>query len=132
MHGGREKLKESCAQHLRHEKQNWRPFALSVFERLRSTLLQVAAILPMQATATTRDLLGFVMAACDKEPPYSDYYVLNEDPDALPREWRRLVLDDPGNTQAFNRRQLEVVTMLELAAAIKAGEMFVTGSLSYD
>jgi hypothetical protein len=34
--------------------------------------------------------------------------------------------------KAFNRRQLEVVAMLELAAAIKAGEMFVTGSLSYD
>jgi hypothetical protein len=29
-HGGRVKLKESCAQHLRHEKQNWRPFALPV------------------------------------------------------------------------------------------------------
>jgi hypothetical protein len=41
-----------------------------------------------------------------------------------------LVLDDPGNTQAFNRRQWEVVTMLELTAAIKAGEMLVTGSLS--
>src|SRR6266403_5126793 len=36
-HGGREKLKESCAQHLRHEKQNWRPFARNAFERLRST-----------------------------------------------------------------------------------------------
>jgi hypothetical protein len=130
--GGREKLKDCCTQHLRHEKQNWRPFALPVFERLRSTLLRLAAILPLQATATTRDLLGFAMAVCDEEPPYSDYYVLNEDPDALPREWRRLVLDDPDNTQAFNRRQLEVVTMLELAAAIKAGEMFVTGSLSYD
>ncbi len=41
-------------------------------------------------------------------------------------------LDDPSDMKAFNRRQLEVVTMLELAAAIKAGEMFVTGSLSYD
>jgi TnpA family transposase len=132
MHGGREKLKESCDHHMLHEKQNWRPLALPVFQRLRSTLLRVAAILPLQATATTPDLLGFVMAVCDEEPPYCDYYVLNEDPDALPREWRRLVLDDPGNTQAFNRRQLEVVTMLELAAAIKAGEMFVTGSLSYD
>ena len=131
-HGGREKLKESCAQHLRHEKQNWRPFVLPVFERLRSTLLRVAGILPLQATATTGDLLGFVMAVCDEEPPYSDYYLLNVAPDALPREWRRLVLDHPSETQAFNRRQLEVVAMLELAAAIKAGEMFVTGSLSYD
>src|SRR5216684_8969218 len=41
-HGGRDKLKESCVQHLRHEKQNWRPFALPAFERLRSTLLRVA------------------------------------------------------------------------------------------
>jgi hypothetical protein len=38
------------------------------------------------------------MAVCGEEPPYSDYYVLNEDPDALPWEWRRLVLDDTGDT----------------------------------
>lgn len=49
------------------------------------------------------------MAVCDEEPPYSDCYVLNEDSDALPREWCRLVLDDPRNTQTSNRRQLEVV-----------------------
>jgi hypothetical protein len=61
-HGGREKLKESCAQHLRHEKQNWRPFARNAFERLRSALLRVAGILPLQATAMTRDLLGFASA----------------------------------------------------------------------
>jgi hypothetical protein len=123
-HGGREKLKEFCAQHLRHEKQNWRPFARNAFERLRSTLLRVADILPLQATAMTRDLLGFVSAVSNEEPPYSDYYLIeNVEAGALPREWRGLVLDDPSNEKAFNRRQLEVVTMLELAAAIKAGEM---------
>jgi hypothetical protein len=42
------------------------------------------------------------------------------------------VLDDPSDPGAFNRRQLEVVAILELAAAIQAGEMFVAGSLSYD
>jgi TnpA family transposase len=132
-HGGREQLKESCAQHLRHEKQNWRPFALPAFERLRSTLLRVASILPLQATATTRDLIAFVSAVSNEEPPYSDYYLIeNVEPGSLPRDWRGLVLDDPSNGNAFNRRQLEVVSMLELAAAIKAGEMFVTGSLSYD
>jgi TnpA family transposase len=100
---------------------------------LRSALLRVASILPLQSTATTRDLLGFVSAVSDDEPPYSDYYLIDDvDPDALPLEWRRLVLDDPSDKKAFNRRQLEVVTTLELAAAIKAGEMFVTGSLSYD
>jgi hypothetical protein len=118
---------------LRHEKQNWRPFALPAFERLRSTLLRVAGILPLQATATTSELLGFVSAVCNEEPPYSDYYLIeNVEPGSLPREWRGLVLDDPSNEKAFNRRQLEVVAMLELAAAIKAGEMFVNGSLSYD
>jgi hypothetical protein len=75
-------------------------------------------MLPLQATAATGD---------------HDYYLIeNVEPGSLPGEWRGLVLDDPSNGQAFNRRQLEVVAMLELAAAIKAGEMFVTGSLSYD
>jgi hypothetical protein len=46
--------------------------------------------------------------------------------EVLPSDWRGLVLDDPEDRKRFNRRQLEVVAMLELAAAIKAGEMFVT------
>ncbi len=69
----------------------------------------------------------------DVEPPYSDYYRIDGvAPDVLPREWRSLVHDDPEDRQAFNRRQLEVVAVLELATAIKAGEMFVRGSLSHD
>jgi hypothetical protein len=132
-HGGREKLKESCAQHLRHERQNWRPFARGAFERLRSPLLRVADILPLQATAATNDLLGLVTAVIGDEPPYSDYLQINDfGEEVLPRGWRGLVLDDPDDRKAFNRRQLEVVAMLELAAAIKAGEMFVSGSLSFD
>jgi hypothetical protein len=87
----------------------------------------------LQATATTRDLLSFIGAVSDEEPPYCDYYRIDAvGPEALPRDWRSLVLDDPNDARAFNRRQLEVVAMLELAAAIKAGEMFVNGSLSYD
>jgi hypothetical protein len=129
--GGREKLEQTCAEHLRHERQNWRPFARAVFAPLRSALLRVAVILPLQATSTSGDLPSFIGAVSDEEPPYSDYYLIDDvAPDALPREWRGLVVDDPSDHQAFNRRQLEVVAMLELAAAIKAGEMFVTGSLS--
>jgi hypothetical protein len=41
-------------------------------------------------------------------------------------------MDDPADRKFLNRRQLEVVAMLEFAAAIKAGEMFVNTSLSYD
>lgn len=39
----------------------------------------------------------------------------------LPREWHDLVHDHASDKLAFNRRQLEVVVMLELATAIKAG-----------
>jgi TnpA family transposase len=50
----------------------------------------------------------------------------------LPREWHGLVHDHADDKQAFNRRQLEVVAILELVTAIKAGEIFVSGSLSFD
>jgi hypothetical protein len=95
-HGGREKLKESCAQHLRYEKQNWRPFARGAFERLRRSVLRVADILPLQATAATTDLLGLVAAVTGDEPPYTDYLRINDfGEEVLPRDWRGLVIDDP-------------------------------------
>jgi TnpA family transposase len=56
--GGRDQLAKDCAEHLRHEKQNWRPFAQAALQPLRSALLRVTSILPLQATATTRDLLA--------------------------------------------------------------------------
>lgn len=134
-HGGPDKLEQTCAEHLRHEKRNWRPFAWAAFVPLRAALLRLTEVLlsPLQATENSRDLLGLVAAVTDNEPPYSDYYQIDDvAPEALPREWRSLVLDDPDNPGLFNRRQLEVVALLELAGAIKAGEMFVNGSLSYD
>jgi hypothetical protein len=69
-----------------------------------------------------------------EEPPYSEYLRIDDlTPEVLPREWRTLVQDHPHHDpHAFNRRQLEVVALLELATAIKAGDMFVSGSLSYD
>jgi hypothetical protein len=77
--------------------------------------------------------LRFIEVVATDVPPYSDYYLIADvTPAALPREWRSLVLDDPSDPGAFNRRQLETVAILELAAAIQAGEMFVAGSLSYD
>jgi hypothetical protein len=131
--GGREQLTQTCAEHLRHEKQNWRPFARAAFVPFRSPLLRVADILPLQSTAITSNLHCLIGSVTGEEPPYYDYTRINDfGPEVLPRDWRGLVLDDPEEPQAFNRRQLEVVALLELAAAIKAGEMFVTGSLSYD
>jgi TnpA family transposase len=131
--GGRDQLTQACAEHLRHERQNWRPFARAAFAPYRSALLRLTGILPFQAPPTTTDLLSFIAAVSDEEPPYSDYYQIGGvAPDSLPAQWRPLVLDDPEDTQAYNRRQLEVVAVLELAAAVKAGKMFVGGSLSHD
>jgi hypothetical protein len=118
---------------LRQERLTWRVFARSAFVPLRSALLRLADTLRLEATATSRELLSFIEAVSTDAPPYSDYYLIADvTPAALPRQWRRLVLDDPSDPGAFNRRQLEVVAILELAAAIQAGEMFVAGSLSYD
>ena len=69
----------------------------------------------------------------NKTSPHGDYQTINGvAPNTLPREWHDLVHDHPDDKQAFNRRQLEVVVILELVTAIKAGEIFVSGSLSFD
>lgn len=38
---GREALVQSCQEHLKHERQNWRPFARTVFVPVRSALLHL-------------------------------------------------------------------------------------------
>jgi len=131
--GGREALAQSCEEHLRHERQNWRPFARAVFVPLRSALLRLAGILPLQGTATAAGLLSLVRSLTNEASPRSDYQTIDGvAPNTLPREWHDLVHDHADDEQAFNRRQLEVVAILELVTAIKAGEIFVCGSLSFD
>ena len=130
--GGRRALEDACTELLRHEKQNWRPFARQSFIPMRSTLLQLAAILPLQSTPETDDLLRLVAIAAAYEAPYYDHYSTDIPTSVLPRYWRPIVLDDPTNPNLFNRRQLEVAAVLELASSIRAGETFVTDSLSFD
>ena len=130
--GGHEALAKSCEEHLHHEKQNWRPFARAMFVPLRSTLVQLVEILPLQGTTASDGLLRCVRSL-KSETPHSDYLsITGVAPNTFPREWHALVHDHAKNSQDFNRRQLEVVAILELATAIKAGEVFVSGSLSFD
>ena len=130
--GGHEALVKSCEEHLHHEKQNWRPFARAVFVPLRSALIRLVEILPLQGTTAADGLLRLV-ESLSSEPSHSDHLTINgAAPNSLPREWHALVHDHASDKLAFNRRQLEVVVMLELATAIKAGEIFVSGSLSFD
>ena len=131
--GGREALAQSCEEHLRHERQNWRPFARAVFVPLRSALLRLVGILPLQGTVTAAGMLSLVRSLTNEASPHSDYQTIDGvASNTLPREWHDLVHDHADDKQAFNRRQLEVVAILELVTAIKADEIFVSGSLSFD
>ncbi len=130
--GGYELLVQSCEEHLRHEKQNWRPFARSVFVPLRSALLRLVEILPLQGTSATNGLLRLLWSLTN-DTSHSDYMTITGvAPNTLPREWHDLLHDHVKDKTAFNRRQLEVVAILELSSAIKAGEIFISGSLSFD
>ncbi|MDO8778744.1 MAG: Tn3 family transposase [Burkholderiaceae bacterium] len=131
--GGHEALAQSCEEHLRHERQNWRPFARAVFVPLRSALMRLVEILPLQGTTAADGLLRLVRSLTSESSLQRDYLTIDGvAPNTLPREWHDLVHDHAHKKQAFNRHQLEVVAILELAAAIKAGEIFVSGSLSFD
>ncbi len=130
--GGREALAQSCEEHLQHEKQNWRPFARAVFVPLRSALIRLAEILPLQGTTAAAGLLRLI-ESLSSEPLNNDHLTIDgASPNTLPREWHDLLHDLASDKLVVNRRQLEVVAILELATAIKAGEIFVTGSLSFD
>lgn len=118
---------------MRHERQNWRPFARAVFVPLRSALLRLVGILPLQGTVTAAGMLSLVRSLTNEASPHSDYQTIDGvASNTLPREWHDLVHDHADDKQAFNRRQLEVVAILELVTAIKAGEIFVSGSLRFD
>ena len=132
-HGGRRALEQSCEEHLRHERQNWRPFARAVFVPLRSVLMRLVEILPLQGDETAEGLLRLIKSLLSESISSSDTLTVGDvAPNTLPRVWHGLVQADVNDRRVFNRRQLEVVAILELASAIKAGEVFIVGSLSFD
>lgn len=132
--GGREALHGACTEHLRYEHQNWRPFARQPFAPLRSTLLRLLEELPLEGIAAVESLLDAVAIVAGEIDAHYDYVIMNVPSSFLPRDWRPLVLNYEGESgqERFDRRQLEVAVILELADAIKAGEVFVRGSLSHD
>jgi len=80
-----------------------------------------------------RGLLRLVGSLTGESSLQRDYLTIDGvAPNTLPREWHALVHDHAHDKKALNRRQLEVVVLLELATAIKSGEIFVSGSLSFD
>lgn len=84
---------QGCEEHLRHEKQNWRPFARAVFIPIRSTMLRLAGILPLQGSPTSTEILRLV-SALTCESSLGDYLTVDGAlAHTLPREWQELVHD---------------------------------------
>ena len=91
-------------------------------------------MLPLEAARDSASVLLKAVLNVALESSTCDYYdIIDLDPRFIPSEWQALVGDrGPDEPRVFNRRHLEVVTILELAEAIKAGGINVIGSLSYD
>ena len=109
--GGRRALQDACTKLLRHEKQNWRPFARQSFNPMRASLLRLAAVLPLQSTPETERLLRLVTVAAANEPPYFDYFSTDIPPAILTLTLRTLhqvrgpnTLATPINPTAVTRR----------------------------
>src|SRR5665213_572845 len=130
--GGCEALQKACADHAHHNPNRWQPFAYQAFAPYRTELLLLGRTLPLTAARPSANNLIEAVGSVVTEPTTSDYYIVDLDRDFLPPEWRALVCDRQGDDRSFNRRHLEVVTLLELADAIKTGAIHVTGSLSHD
>jgi TnpA family transposase len=131
-HGGYSALQKACKEYGEHSHTRWQPFAYEAFSPYRTQLLMLGQMLPLKAARDSADNLLEAVQSVVLEPGTSDYYVMDMGREFLPPEWRALVGDREGDLRSFNRRHLEVVTMLELAEAIKTGAVHVTGSLSFD
>ena len=133
-HGGCEGLKKACAEHSKQSRRQWQPFAHQAFSPYRTTLLHLGRILPLKPARDSAKVLLKAVLNVALEPSTCDYYdIIDLDRGFIPPEWRALVGDrGASDLRSFNRRHLEVVAILELAEAIKAGAVNVSGSLSYD
>jgi TnpA family transposase len=132
-HGGCAVLLEACAAHTQRAREKWQPFAHQAFSYYRSDLLQLGRTLPLKAARDSANSLVKAVLNVTLEPSTCDYCCISDlKHDFIPPSWRALVEDRKDEPHSFNRRHLEVVTILELAEAIKTGAIYVTGSLSYD
>ena len=133
-HGGCAALQKACAEHSKQSRRQWQPFAHQAFSPYRTTLLLLGRILPLKAVRDSANVLLKAVHNVALEPSTCDYYdIIDLDRGFIPPEWRALVGDGGADKpRLFNRRHLEVLAILELTEAIKAGVVNVSGSLSYE
>ena len=131
--GGAAALLQACAAHTKRTREKWQPYAHQAFSYYRNDLLQLARTLPLKAARDSANSLVKAVINVTLEPSTCDYYCISDlKRDFIPPSWRALIDDREDEPHSFNRRHLEVLTILELAEAIKTGAIYVTGSLSYD
>jgi TnpA family transposase len=132
-HGGSTALLEASAAHTKRAREKWQPLAHQAFAHYRNDFLQLGRTLPLKAARDSANSLVKAVLNVTLEPSTCDYYCISDlKRDFIPPSWRALVDDREDEPHSFNRRHLEVLTILELAEAIKTGAIHVSGSLSYD
>jgi hypothetical protein len=133
-HGGLSALQKACKERTEHEPNHWQPFADQAFCPYRRQLLALVRTLPLKAAGPSeRSLIKSVRCVADEPSTCDSYAIWDLDREFLPPRWRALTDDAAdGHPHIFNRRYLEVATILELAESINGGAIHVDGSLRYD
>jgi hypothetical protein len=130
-HGGAEVILRDCDIALEHRVNDPRSFLIRHYRRSRAALMTLLAALPLDAERAEAwplelaDHVGFMDG--DREPLLS---LLDVDPSRISAPWRPLV-QRPGPGLTVDRRQFEVYAFCEIADALKAGEVFIPGSLAF-
>ncbi len=130
-HGGAEVILRDCDIALEHRVNDPRSFLIRHYRRSRAVLMTLLAALPLDAEAAESwpvelaDRLGFM-----DEDRDSVFSLLDVDPSRISAPWKPLV-QRPGPGLTVDRRQFEVYAFCEVADALKAGEVFIPGSLAF-
>jgi hypothetical protein len=130
-HGGAEIVLRDCDIALEHRVNDPRSFLIRHYRRSRAVLMALLAALPLDAERPDAwplelaDRLGFMGE--DRDAVFS---LLEVDPSRIPAPWKPLV-QRPGPGLTVDRRQFEVYAFCEVADALKAGEVFIPGSLAF-
>ena len=128
--GGAETILRDCENVLEHRFNDPRSFLIRHYRRNRATLMALLNALPLDApdpTVWPLELADHLMIYDDEQ---AAELTLDLDPKHISAAWRALVIR-PGPAVTLDRRQFEVYGFCEIAEALKAGDIFIKGSLAF-
>ena len=128
--GGREVILRDCDIALEHSVNDPRSFLIRHYRRSRATLMTLLAALPLDAEQPEAWPLELADRLGMMDEDRDSILSLDVDPGHISAPWRDLI-QRPGPGLTVDRRQFEVYAFCEVADALKAGEVFVSGSLAF-